>query len=185
MNGRMAILATAIVAVLGQLASSILELPMLAQQNTTSRTFLPKLLLWNASASAPLGLYLLHSASPLHVGELVAVAAPEPLARFAALRGYLPFGIPLLKHIAALDGQTVCRFARVVMVDGQAVVIARERDALGRALPSWKGCRTLRAGQVFLLNTDIPDSFDGRYFGVLSANSISSRAEPLWIISEH
>jgi conjugative transfer signal peptidase TraF len=185
MNGRTAVLATAIVAVLGQLAGSVLEAPIPVWQNTTPRAFLPKLLLWNASASAPLGLYLLHPASPLHVDELVTVAPPEPLARFAALRGYLPLGVPLLKHIAALDGQTVCRFARAVTIDGRAIAIARERDALGRSLPSWKGCRTLRAGQVFLLNPTISDSFDGRYFGALPANTIGSRAEPLWTVSEH
>lgn len=185
MNGRTAILATAIVAVIGQLASSALETPVLLQQNTTPRAFPPKLLLWNGSASAPRGLYLLRPVMPLHSDELVAVAPPEPLARFAAVRGYLPIGVPLLKHIAALDGQTVCRFARVVWVDGRAVAIARERDSVGRSLQSWQGCRTLRAGQVFLLNSAIPDSFDGRYFGVLPANAITARAEPLWIISEH
>jgi conjugative transfer signal peptidase TraF len=185
MNGRTAILATAFVAVIGQLASSALETSVLPQQNTTPRAFPPKFLLWNVSASAPRGLYLLHPALPLQVGELVTIAPPEPLARFTAVRGYLPIGVPLLKHIAALDGQTVCRFARVVGIDGRAVAIARERDSLGRPLPSWQGCRTLRAGQVLLLNSTIPDSFDGRYFGVLPANSITARAEPLWIISEH
>jgi type IV secretory pathway protease TraF len=51
-------------------------------------------------------------------------------------------------------------------------------------LPAWKGCRTLRAGEVFLLNPNIPDSFDGRYFGPLSAAAITARAEPLWIIGK-
>lgn len=185
MNGRTAILATAFIAVFGQLASSALETPVVSQQNTTPRALSPKLLLWNGSASAPRGLYLLRLAMPLHSGELVAVAPPEPLARFAAVRGYLPIGVPLLKHIAALDGQTVCRFARIVWVNGRAVAIARERDSVGRSLPSWQGCRTLRAGQVFLLNPTIPDSFDGRYFGVLPATAITARAEPLWTISEH
>jgi len=185
MSGRAAVLVTAVVAVLGQLASSALEAPILAQQNTTPRAFPSKLLLWNGSASAPRGLYLLRPAWPLHVGELVTVTPPEPVAHFAAVRGYLPLGVPLLKHIAALDGQTVCRFERNVTIDGHAVAIARERDSLGRSLLSWQGCRTLRADQVLLLNPTLPDSFDGRYFGVLPANFIAARAEPLWTISEH
>ncbi len=185
MSARTAILATAVVAVLGQFVSEALESPMLARQNTTPHAFPPKVLLWNGSASAPRGFYLLRPAWPLRVGELVAVVPPEPLARFAALRGYLPLGIPLLKHVAALGGQTVCRFAYVVTVDGRAVAMARARDTRGRPLPRWQGCRTLRAGQVFLLNSEIPDSFDGRYFGVLSANTITARAERLWLISEH
>ncbi|MBL6851801.1 MAG: S26 family signal peptidase [Alphaproteobacteria bacterium] len=144
-----------------------------------------KLFLWNASGSAPRGLYLLRPAKPLRGGELVAVLPPEPLARFVALRGYLPLGTPLLKHIAALGGQTVCRFGDRVAVDDHDAVLARERDTSGRPLPRWQGCRTLRNSQVFLLNPAVPDSFDGRYFGVLSADTVTARAEPLWIISEH
>lgn len=183
MSSRTTILATAVVAVISQLASAMLASSLSMGQNST-HTFLPKFLLWNASASAPRGLYLLRPAWPLHDGELVAVAPPEPLARFAAMRGYLPLGVSLLKHIAALDGQTVCRFANNVRIDGRAVAIARDRDSLGRSLPRWQGCRTLRAGEVFLLNPTIPDSFDGRYFGMLPANSITARAEPLWITPE-
>ena len=36
----------------------------------------PKLL-WNASASVPIGLYAVRRALPLHVGELVVVAPPS------------------------------------------------------------------------------------------------------------
>ena len=44
----------------------------------------PKLL-WNASASVPIGLYAVRRALPLHVGELVVVTPPE--AARAVLRG--------------------------------------------------------------------------------------------------
>jgi conjugative transfer signal peptidase TraF len=145
---------------------------------------LPKLLLWNASASVPIGLYALQPAVALHTGELVAIMPPAPLARYLAARGYLPNGVPLLKHILALRSQTVCRIGRVVSIDGVAAANALDRDRLGRSLPVWQGCRTLRAGEVFLLNSNIRDSFDGRYFGPLPAVSIIGRAEPLWIIRE-
>lgn len=181
MIGRPAILATAVLAVLGQLASGLFATPL---QIKPPRISFPKLLLWNASASAPRGLYLLRPAQPLRIGALVAAQPPEPLARFAAMRGYLPLGVPLLKHIAALDGQTVCRFAQRLTIDGQFVATAHARDRGGRLLPSWQGCRMLHAGQVFLLNATIPDSFDGRYFGVLSTNTITARAEPLWTTPE-
>jgi type IV secretory pathway protease TraF len=61
----------------------------------------------------------------------------------------------------------------------------RVRDSAHRSLPVWQGCKRLSADQVFLLNATVPDSFDGRYFGVLSASTIAARAEPLWIIPEH
>jgi conjugative transfer signal peptidase TraF len=140
----------------------------------------PKLLLWNASASAPRGLYALHAARPFYVGELVAVTPPVRLAAYLAKRGYLPLDVPLVKYIAARSGQSVCRLNRIVTIDGVGVATARERDHLGRSLPVWRGCRRLNSGDVFLLNRDAPASFDGRYFGVLSVASITARATPLW-----
>lgn len=139
-----------------------------------------KLLLWNASASVPIGLYLLDYARPLHIGELVTVTPPPHLAAFMAARAYLPRGVPLLKHIAALDEQIVCRRARTITIDGHAVAVALKRDSLGRSLPVWQGCRRLRRDEVFLLNPAAPDSFDSRYFGALPAKLIVAHATPLW-----
>ena len=68
----------------------------------------PKLV-WNASASVPIGLYAVRPTGTLHIAELVVVTPPEPLARFLDERRYLPKGVPLLKRVLALPGQTVCR----------------------------------------------------------------------------
>jgi type IV secretory pathway protease TraF len=76
----------------------------------------PKLL-WNASASVPIGLYTVRRALPLYVGELVVVQPPRSLAQFFAARRYLPLGVPLVKHILALSGQTVCRSGIVGRAD--------------------------------------------------------------------
>ena len=144
----------------------------------------PKLL-WNASASVPIGLYAVQRALPLQVGELVVVKPPMPLARFLAARRYLPFGVPLIKHILALPGQTVCRVARAVTVDGAAMGEALERDRFDRALPDWQGCRVLGPGEVFLMNRTPPDSLDGRYFGPLPTTAIVGRADPIWTHAEN
>ena len=69
----------------------------------------PPLYIWNASASVPLGLYRLQPSNTRYIGELVAVAPPEPLATFLADGSYLPRGVPMLKRVLALPGQTVCR----------------------------------------------------------------------------
>src|ERR1700688_4380977 len=71
----------------------------------------PKLI-WNASASVPIGLYAIRPARHLNVTDLVALDAPEPLAGFLAERGYLPRGVALMKRIVALPGQQVCRIGR-------------------------------------------------------------------------
>src|SRR5580693_977202 len=74
--------------------------------------------IWNASKSVPVGLYKLQPIGRLAVTELVAVRPPEPLATFLDLNGYLPIGVPMLKRVLALPGQTVCREAVAVVVDG-------------------------------------------------------------------
>lgn len=68
----------------------------------------------------------------------------------------------------------------LVTIGGTATALARQRDQLGRPLPAWEGCRTLTDGEVFLLNSDEPDSLDGRYFGPLPRTAIVGRAIPLW-----
>jgi conjugative transfer signal peptidase TraF len=138
-------------------------------------------LIWNASASVHIGLYRVLPANPLHVGELVVVKPPEVLADFLAERRYLAMGVPLLKHILALPGQTVCRSGHTILVDGRMMGRALGRDHAGRDLPIWQGCRIIARHDVFLMNWRSEYSFDGRYFGPLPASTIVGRADPLWI----
>jgi conjugative transfer signal peptidase TraF len=134
------------------------------------------ILVWNASASAPLGLYRVAPTDALEIGTLVIIKPPEELARFLVERAYLPIGVPLLKHVAAQAGQTICRKGSLITVDGAVTALARDWDGKGRALPVWQGCRVLSADEIFVLNSDVPDSFDGRYFGPLLASTIVGRA---------
>jgi conjugative transfer signal peptidase TraF len=141
-------------------------------------------LIWNVSASVPIGLYAVQPAGALHVNELLVVMPPEPLATFLDERRYLPKGVPLLKHVLALPGQTVCRSDCAITVDGVAMGEALDRDHLGRPLPVWQGCRVVAAGEVFLMNQRA-DSLDGRYFGPLPATTIVGQADPIWTHEEH
>lgn len=145
-----------------------------------ANSVIPKLFLWNASASVPIGLYALRSADNPEIADLVVVAPPEPLAAYLAERGYLAPGVPLLKRVAALPGQKVCRSAMTISVDGALLGRARGRDGSGRALPAWQGCRVLSDVEVFLMNWQSADSFDGRYVGPFPRSSVTARAVPLW-----
>ena len=137
-------------------------------------------LIWNASASVPIGLYLTRPVAPLSLGDLVAVTPSGDLAAFLAGRGSLPHGVLLIKQVLALPGARICREGAAIIVEGQVRGEARERDRLGRDLPRWQGCRVLAEGEVFLMNADAPDSFDGRYFGPLPITSITARLTPVW-----
>jgi conjugative transfer signal peptidase TraF len=140
--------------------------------------------IWNASASVPIGLYRLQPVHQLSVTELVAVIPPEPLATFLDFNGYLPIGVPMLKRTLALPGQTACRTGLTITVDDIEVGHARERDGRGRPLPIWQGCRLLSAGEIFVMNWQSADSFDGRYFGPIPASAVIGKAIPVWTEGE-
>jgi len=138
-------------------------------------------IIWNASASVPLGLYIAASADTIARGDLVLVRPPKPLAVFLAERGYVAHGVPLLKHVAALPPQVVCAEGTAITVDDETVAHRRMADRLGRPLPTWHGCHRLESGEVFLLNPAEPGSLDGRYFGTLPRTSVVARLRPVWI----
>ena len=144
----------------------------------------PTRLVWNVSASAPIGLYAIDPPGDLTVTDLVAVDPPEPLADFMVERGYIGRGVPLLKRVLGLPGQRVCRSGATITVDNVEMGAALERDRMGRDLPVWQGCRIIRDGELFLMNWDIRDSLDGRYFGPVPASSVIGRALPLWTDEE-
>ena len=140
----------------------------------------PKTLIWNASASAPIGLYLIQPADDLNVTDLVAVTAPPLIAEFLSDRGYLPMGMPMMKRILALPGDTVCRHDLDIVAYGSTIGHARERDKAGRKMPVWQGCHRIGDDELFLMNLDVPDSVDGRYFGPFPRAFVIGRALPVW-----
>ena len=137
-------------------------------------------LVWNASASVPIGFYTIAPADRIEVPDLVAVLPPEPVADFMVHRGYIARDVPLLKHVVGLPGQRVCRDGHAITVDAVPLGEARDRDSQGRDLPVWQGCRIIAEGEVFLMNLDVSDSLDGRYFGPLPASTVIGRATPLF-----
>lgn len=136
-------------------------------------------LVWNASASAPVGLYRVASGSPA-LGDLVLVRPPKPVVYLAAERVYLPSNVPLVKHLAALPGEHVCAFGDAIIIGGEIVARRLATDTQHRPLPWWNACRKLAAAEVFLLGSDKNRSFDSRYFGPVPTENIIGRLVPLW-----
>lgn len=137
-------------------------------------------LIWNASASVPIGLYVVRASHGPSLGEIVAVRLPKDLSSWVVERGYVSADTLLLKRIAAVSGMTVCRDGLDIAIGGTVVAQAASADQQGRPLPRWTGCVTLGTDDIFLLVTGVADSLDGRYFGPLSADTILGRAIPLW-----
>ncbi len=139
----------------------------------------PLLLLWNASASAPVGLYRVDAGALPRTGDMAIAWTPEPARALAARRHYLPANVPLVKRVAAAAGDQVCADGSSIGINGRPVAARQALDGAGRPMPWWSGCRLLRSHEYFLL-MDSARSFDGRYFGVTAGGNILGRAELLW-----
>ena len=137
-------------------------------------------LVWTASASAPVGLYSVSPAAPLDAGDMVIARVPMPYRELAARRHYLPANVPLVKRVVGVPGDDICARGPAIFLDAKQVAERRATDARGRTMPWWSGCVRLRWRQLFLLMTDSPASFDGRYFGPTDPRDVIGKAYPLW-----
>lgn len=139
-------------------------------------------LIWNRTGSAPQGLYWL-SDEPFTRGRWVVVSSQSAEAQWAEEKGFIGRDWPLLKQIAGVPGDEICRFGEDILIDGERVAEARDVDSQGRMLPAWEGCLVLAEDQFFLLNKHA-DSLDGRYFGAMDRGDLVGVARPL-VVSDH
>ncbi len=127
----------------------------------------PKLI-YNKTASAPIGWYAVETKRALERDDLVAAFAPAEARKLAADRGYLPEHVPLIKTVWAVGGERVCHDGMSVRVPNRPDISVIGQDGLGRAMPVISGCYTLNADEVFLVSLDVQTSWDSRYFGGVS-----------------
>jgi len=140
-------------------------------------------IVYNPSDSVARGWYLIApmpDTTALHPGRIVLARLPVGVAAFAAQRGYLPEGVPILKRLGAVAPQWVCVQDRMVRIDGATVATVRAHDGAHRPMPLWSSCRLLAGGELFLLSSTNPASFDSRYFGPIDAAMVLGVAHPLW-----
>ena len=137
-------------------------------------------LVWNASASAPIGLYAVTPGALIDAGDMVIARVPDLYRMLAAQRRYVPANVPLVKHVAAAAGDEVCALGTQIFVNGRWLTDRRVTDAAGRPMPWWNGCVRLHGRQLFLLMSNSPASFDGRYFGVTEGSQVGGKARLLW-----
>lgn len=130
---------------------------------------LSDLVIYNASASMPQGFYM-RMPSPVMRHSIVTVRARDVAPDYAAMRRFTDANDRFLKRVVALDGDVVCAHGPLVTINHKVTLQRRTVDHLGRALPTWSGCRRLN-GQLFLIG-DTADSFDGRYWGPVASELI-------------
>ncbi|WP_341632200.1 S26 family signal peptidase [Sphingomonas agri] len=158
------------------LSLGAVTLGMLALSGTA---IIPKLLAWNASPSLREGLYLVEPWARPVTGELALARVPSRARQLAARRRYVPADVPLIKPVAAGEGDFVCGNGRAITINGRRAATRFRNDPGGRRMVWWSGCRKLGRGSLLLL-AQAQRSFDGRYFGVSGSDEILGRALLLW-----
>lgn len=151
---------------------------------------------WTLTESLPRGVYQ-RSDAPLVRGTLVAFCLLHAHAEFAWQRGYIagvpdlpvlrecPGGYqPLLKPIVASAGDVIDLTPESVRVNGEPIAQSQtqEQDRAGRALPHvvW-GRYVLTEGELWVMSTYHPASWDSRYFGPIRAETVIATVVPLWV----
>jgi conjugative transfer signal peptidase TraF len=137
-------------------------------------------LLWNGSASSPVGLYLVGPATSLAAGDMAVAWPPDQARQLGASRHYLPENVPLVKRVAAAEGDRVCAAGHAIFVNGRLAALRRASDPSERPMPWWSGCEVIEAGDLFLMSPDASEAFDGRYFGLTRRDQVVGSARLLW-----
>lgn len=99
------------------------------------------LVVYNASGSAPLGFYRLENRLPRR-GEMAIIKPPPAVELMLIASQILPPSVPLVKQVAAIGGDDVCRSDQpngTVSINGKVVVETFDKDRDGRPLPVWSG----------------------------------------------
>ena len=151
---------------------------LLVVATTAEIKFPPKpAVLYNPSASAPIGWYRLRAKTPIKIGDQVAAYAPDWARKLADERRYLPYEYPMIKTIWASSGTQICTHNNRISVPNYPVIISLSQDSLGRDMPKLSGCFTLKADEYFLVSPDVQAGFDSRYFGAVDAQNILGKVE--------
>jgi conjugative transfer signal peptidase TraF len=135
---------------------------------------------WNVSASAVIGLYFVSSKSGLDRGDMAALWLPPRHRKLAAQRRYLPQNIAAIKRVVAVEGDSVCALGTRISVNGKWIADRHRIDGKGRLMPWWQNCKRLSKDELFLLNEEAANSFDGRYVGISKTSDVIGEASLIW-----
>jgi len=148
----------------------------------------------NTSTSMPQGIYRMVKMPQILQRGMVIILCPPKTAIFKEAYdrhyfgpGTCPSGFQtLLKPVAAIEGDWVQLSIEGIQVNRHWLKNSAplKSDAQGRSLSRLEfGNYRVPSGQVWLVSTHHPQSFDSRYFGPVPIRQIQGLASPVWIWS--
>ena len=128
----------------------------------------------NESASMPKGICAARkSDEPLKRSDVVVFEVPPEVMKLAVERGYIGKGMPFIKSVGAIAGDTYCvRWDAAgygtFYINSVFVGPVFTKDSKGRPLPRIEGCHVVADGNFLPAGIASERSFDGRYWGAMS-----------------
>jgi conjugative transfer signal peptidase TraF len=146
----------------------------------------------NTSSSMPQGIYrLLQEPTVLMRGMTVTLCPPgtsifkQAYDRHYFSSGTCPSGFePLLKTVAATEGDWVQVTLQGIEVNHRWLKNSAQlqTDTQGRRMDRVPvGKYRVQTGEIWLISSHHPQSFDSRYFGAVPLNLVQGIARPIWI----
>lgn len=134
-----------------------------------------RVLVINTSPSVAPGLYL-RSSEPPAVGTLVDFRIPAAARPYVyRCSGNSGEDWYILKPVAAGPGDRINTMGQWLIINDKRIApMPPPTDNVGRSLPVWRDCRSLRNDEFFVFSNRIPNSFDSRCYGPVRRDQISA-----------
>ncbi|WP_162896448.1 signal peptidase I [Cysteiniphilum halobium] len=129
--------------------------------------------------SMPEGWYFTYPQLDYHKGDSVVFIPNQQTENYILARKWLPKGIPLLKEIVGVAGDSLCIKNQNVYINGQWIGKVYKTDGQGNILPMFRFCGTIPKDSYFMQGVANPHSFDSRYYGLVNKAQIMSKAVKL------
>ena len=129
----------------------------------------------------PRGFYLVIPSATIKHNDIVEFTPPQHIIDFVKNLHWLPQSNSLIKYVFAVSGDHVCVRDNAVWVNYKLIGKVYAEYESKKPLPQTKICSKLKNNEYLLLSTKQERSFDGRYFGMTTIDSIKGKAIPIFI----
>jgi len=137
--------------------------------------------IYSATNSMPKGFYLVIPSKNIKYNDIVEFTPPQHIIDFVKDLHWLPQSNTLIKHVFAAYGDHVCARDNAIWVNHKLIGKIYVEYETKKPLPQIKICSKLKINEYLLLSTKQERSFDGRYFGITTIDSIKGKAIPMFV----
>jgi conjugative transfer signal peptidase TraF len=134
----------------------------------------------NFTESEPTGIYLLSKENQYNKNDIVTISNNiNSIIRLSRERKYTSTN-RLVKTVMGIPGDIISIKNRIIYINDSAIGKIFTVDSQNRPLPSIIKEGIIPPDQYFLASSRHENSFDSRYFGLISKECIQKKASPLW-----